>query len=411
MKDDSTSEGVQHKSKMRNFIKQWRQRVEGRRVVVDILAILFGIGTWVGINGMFVQLPLLVKTAPEGWNLPSYMSVAVQIANLGPLVYAILRKIWPQKLNDAYCIYVVLFIGLVAATLVPFLYDYTTDISGEPRSTVFLILVFSVSIVGCTSSVLFFPFMRHFKEIYLISYLIGEGLSGFLPSIVALIQGIGGNPECVVTLLPDGNTTLNLIYKEPLFGTSYFFGFIAIAMLFSFCAFFLLNNLKVCQYERVPTEISKNNTTESVDQKCSLTTISSKAVEESKEGTYDTISIVSEEHKLDSLSILRSTSLLILMSAICALSNGVFPSIQSYSCLPYGNTAYHLAITLSSMANPVACFLAVFLPHTTNRWISVLTSLCAVCISYVMATSILSPAPPLVDSVGGVVLVVSHNTL
>lgn len=268
----------------------------------------------------------------------------------------------------------------------------------------FLILVFSVSIVGCTSSVLFFPFMRHFKEIYLISYLIGEGLSGFLPSIVALIQGIGGNPECIVTTLPDGNTTLNLNYKEPLFGTSYFFGFIAIAMLLSFCAFFLLNNLKVCQYERVPTEISKSNATETVDQKYSLTTISK--AEESKEA-YDTISIVSEEHKLATLSVLRSTSLLILMSAICALSNGVFPSIQSYSCLPYGNTAYHLAITLSSMANPIACFLAVFLPHTSNRWISVLTSLCTVCISYVLATSIMSPTPPLVDSVGGVVLVVS----
>jgi hypothetical protein len=35
-----------------------------------------------------------------------------------------------------------------------------------------------------------------FREIYLNSYLVGEGLSGFIPAIAALIQGAGGNPEC-----------------------------------------------------------------------------------------------------------------------------------------------------------------------------------------------------------------------
>ena len=48
-----------------------------------------------------------------------------------------------------------------------------------------------------------------FRETYLNSYLIGEGLSGFVPSIAALIQGVGGNPECrnVTTVSPDGNVT------------------------------------------------------------------------------------------------------------------------------------------------------------------------------------------------------------
>jgi hypothetical protein len=33
--------------------------------------------------------------------------------------------------------------------------------------------------------------MAHFKSKYLMSYLIGQGLSGLIPSIVAIIQGIG----------------------------------------------------------------------------------------------------------------------------------------------------------------------------------------------------------------------------
>jgi hypothetical protein len=48
-----------------------------------------------------------------------------------------------------------------------------------------------------------------FRETYLNSYLIGEGLSGFVPAIAALIQGVGGNPECrnVTHVSPDGNIT------------------------------------------------------------------------------------------------------------------------------------------------------------------------------------------------------------
>ena len=76
------------------------------------------------------------------------------------------------------------------------------------HSTALFVLVFFLSLVDCTSSVLFLPFMGIFKDIYLNSYLVGEGLSGFVPSIAALAQGVGGNPYCenVTKINPDGTT-------------------------------------------------------------------------------------------------------------------------------------------------------------------------------------------------------------
>ena len=38
--------------------------------------------------GVFAELPLMVTAAPEGWSLPSYLSVAIQAANIGPLAYS-----------------------------------------------------------------------------------------------------------------------------------------------------------------------------------------------------------------------------------------------------------------------------------------------------------------------------------
>lgn len=67
-------------------------KLSNRKVLVDILALLFGLGTWVGVNGIYVQLPLLVNVAPEGWSLPSHMVLIVQFANLGPILYTLYVK-------------------------------------------------------------------------------------------------------------------------------------------------------------------------------------------------------------------------------------------------------------------------------------------------------------------------------
>ena len=53
--------------------------LRNRVILVDLLAILFGISSWISINGLWVELPLLVQTLPEGWALPSYLSIIVQV--------------------------------------------------------------------------------------------------------------------------------------------------------------------------------------------------------------------------------------------------------------------------------------------------------------------------------------------
>ena len=46
---------------------------------VSLLIALFGMGSWVAINGVWAELPLLVSKAPEGWNLPTYLVLMIQV--------------------------------------------------------------------------------------------------------------------------------------------------------------------------------------------------------------------------------------------------------------------------------------------------------------------------------------------
>ena len=55
------------------------KRGSSRVILVDLLAILFGISSWISINGLWVELPMLVSHLPEQWTLPSYLSIIVQV--------------------------------------------------------------------------------------------------------------------------------------------------------------------------------------------------------------------------------------------------------------------------------------------------------------------------------------------
>lgn len=388
---------------------------------------LFGISAWIAVNGMFVELPLLVQTQPEGWNLPSYLAIIVQLANLGPILYSVSQKFLPGKIRDSTIIYVILIIGTISLLLMSFLYKETTLVGGVEHSTSLFVLSFFVALVGCTSSVLFMPFMRNFKEMYLTSYFVGEGLSGFIPSIVALIQGVGGNPTCVNSTIVDGtgesvNVTLVPYTPPPNFSSQAFFIFLFAMLVLSTLSFFLLNNLQVCKEEKVDSVQKIGNGAQIKSAKAPDDKDERIAQESESEGyirpksnnneTQDIFTVTTtcqQAAKADEGTHLKRrtfASLLVLAAWLCVFGNGVFPSIQSYSCLPYGNIAYHLSATLSSMANPLACFLGFFVATTSLRSISLLSGLCTVFAVYIAVTAVMSPTPPLVGLAGGEALVV-----
>ncbi|KAI1298766.1 Riboflavin transporter 2 [Halotydeus destructor] len=157
-------------------------------VRIKLVSLLFGFGSWITITGFWAEVPLLVQRLPEGWRLPSYLSVFIQAANFGPVVYYFCRKY--KLCTEVTANHVQLAIGGVCCLLLMTSWDYTIEIGGQHRSVALFVAAFGLSLTDCTSSVTFLPFMARFKETYLTPYLIGEGLSGVIPIIVASIQGV-----------------------------------------------------------------------------------------------------------------------------------------------------------------------------------------------------------------------------
>ncbi len=71
----------------------------GKQLLVHLLSALFGISAWIAINGLWQQTPLLVSRLPEAWNLASYITLITQLANVGPLLYSLLKRLFGSPVS------------------------------------------------------------------------------------------------------------------------------------------------------------------------------------------------------------------------------------------------------------------------------------------------------------------------
>nr|XP_027194024.1 solute carrier family 52, riboflavin transporter, member 3-like isoform X2 [Dermatophagoides pteronyssinus] len=158
-------------------------------VRISILALLFGTGSWIALTGLWLEMPLLLQQLPEQWRLASYLNIMIQLANIGPLLYWLLKRY--RFVNDISATHIQMLIGLISCIMLIGYWRKTFWIFGHEHSVILLIFTFGLALVDCTSSVTFLPFMARFDSNFMTPYLFGEGLSGFIPSLVVLIQGVG----------------------------------------------------------------------------------------------------------------------------------------------------------------------------------------------------------------------------
>jgi hypothetical protein len=79
--------------------------------------------------------------------------------------------------------------------------------------------------------------MKRFRTHYLTATFLGEGLTGLVPTLLALAQGIGGEAICIVN---SNGTALEPTYSQPRFSVTIFMFLIAGVIGLSLIGFLLL---------------------------------------------------------------------------------------------------------------------------------------------------------------------------
>lgn len=364
-----------------------------RLVLTHLLVALFGMGSWAAVNGVWVELPVVVKDLPEGWSLPSYLSVLVALGNLGLLVVTAWRRLAPGK-SDRIPIRVVQALSVAATALLAPLWHHVAPVGGQQHSVAFLTLSLLLAMACCASNVTFLPFLSHLPPPFLRSFFLGQGLSALLPCVLALVQGVG-RLECLPA--PANGTPGPPVNFPERFSASTFFWVLTALLVTSAAAFQGLLQL-------LPPLPPTGGSGPGLQVGAPGTEEEASPLREPPGQAAGTPA--SPEPEARRLLSARTACLLGLLAATNALTNGVLPAVQSFSSLPYGRLAYHLAVVLGSAANPLACFLAMGVLCRSLAGLGGLSLLGVLLGAYLMALAILSPCPPLVGTSAGVVLVV-----
>ncbi len=157
--------------------------------IVKFVDRLFGIGTWLNLNGIWIELPLLIPRLTEGWSLSPQLGLASNIANIGPLIIALIRYVIGESSSyEVPSICFIFVVGITVPIILSFNWSKQVYLFGMNRSIYLLILSFCLALVNCTSSVTYLPFVNRFHPKWLNIYFGGESLSSLIPAILGLIQ-------------------------------------------------------------------------------------------------------------------------------------------------------------------------------------------------------------------------------
>ncbi|CAF1249206.1 unnamed protein product [Rotaria sp. Silwood1] len=359
------------------------KKAKPKKLVGYTLFLLFGIGTWLNLNGIWIELPLLIPRLPEGWSLSPQLGMASNIANVGPLIIALIRSIIGKSSSyEVPSICIIFAVGISVPLILSFTWFKQIYLLGKSRSIYLLVLGFFLALVNCTSSVTYLPFVNHFDHKWLNIYFAGESLSSLIPALLGLIQGVGQKPDCVPESL--NSTKLIAKYHDARFSVQTYLICLSIIMLISFIAFILLWKTQKEKKEKSQAEqiiIGEN-------AHSSLLAVNN-----------DEIIVEHEDNKQEKFTK-RTIVYLIIILWTSILLIGCIPSINSYSLNPYGASTFHYVIILCQCCYPFVSLFASLFPklfHVSNIGIIISTISGTLAFFYIFLTAYLSPCSPYVD--------------
>lgn len=351
--------------------------------ITAFLLVIFALSTWLDINGVWVELPLIVNKAPEGWSLPSYLTLAIAISNIGPLIIIVFKLIFKEHLNERIFIYIEIIVGIISCALIAEYWNKTSYFIGQQRSVFFIILVFLLGTLDTTSTVTYADYMKRYNPKLLNALYLGESLTSLLPSILASIQGVGGEATC------RGNSTYPE-YSSPRFSVQvYFWIFVGIIFL-SLFAFLILEFSSIAKIYQTRLHYTSSKVANSDELPMSSEPIS----------MVLTTDLSMTKRTYHTFLFFGFFSSIILF--------GILPSIGTYAVLPYSQRAYYISSIILPLSNPLSVLIGLFVRSILKCITVSILFIFAVCFSvYVMIVSFLSPCPPLHDTPGGGILVIS----
>ena len=223
----------------------------------------------------------------------------------------------------------------------------------------------------------------------------GESLTGTLPTLIALAQGIGGEVQCITN---NYTGSVKPIYSKPRFGVSIFFFLVSGIITISLIAFMILRLTSIIKLAQAEDKIHRKINTELNEML--LTT-------EHTPSKFEKVSIATP----NSMTKKQYYILQLFNMINSALVFGCLPTLITYSLLPYGQKAFYYCSVLFPTAYPMSAIYALVRPKISITVVILGTVVgYSICI-FIITCAYQSPCPIWADTLhGGIIMIIAWLT-
>ncbi|CAF1438629.1 unnamed protein product [Adineta steineri] len=350
------------------------------------------LSSWIDLSGVFAELPIIIPLTPEGWKLPSLIGLCMCAAHIGPLLLIIIRWRQNNRFSEIPYIYIIIIIGIISCCIMAVSWQKTVVLFGRKRSIWLLSTIFTLGFLDCTSSLVYFDYMKRFRARYLSATFLGEAFTAIPPTLLAVLQGVGSEAICVQT----ANSTIpEATYSQPRFSSTVFLFCIAGIVFLSLIAFILLRWTNIVAMADAAEKNPLNNIKSSIEIQ--------------QHETFP-MNIDIQPTQLQHTSEMSFSTLILLLSLLVfsgAILIGCLQPLITYSLLPFGQKTFYYTSILSPLAYPSACFLSFRWPTITTRTTIVETIIGVSLCIFIVCTAWQSPCPWMADTLYGSIVMVT----
>jgi hypothetical protein len=331
----------------------------------DALILVFGLPTWVLVDGTWAALSQIALTVPEGFNISSYLMLALTSGNLFPLFIGnYLRGCSNETLKLA--IRSIQVVSLLSGLSMSLFWSSSVSIQGKQYSVPLYVLFFAVGSCSASSNITHFMFISKFAARATSLLSTGFSLGSMIAGILAILQ--------------------SLVLKQ--YGFSLFFYFLILSLL------------------NLPAMIASSRLWK--DQEESI--ISNTGYQEIKNikesGVEDSAEALSSSPLTSEQSFMKNHIYVLLFQFVGAsLGYGMVPSIISFACSKFEHreTVLLFATSITSASSPLFRMLTDYVQFTSQRQLFASTC-CLLFLGVGVLTCALLPAGEAIHQGNGGVL-------
>jgi len=161
-----------------------------RKPVHFFLFFMLGLSSWFVVSAIFSEIPLLVQLLLEAEAVGSTLDLSVNLSNIVPLLLVVFQR-KTGKSGDAFIIFASCLTNIAVSFAVIFLYPSSSSSSTRSSSLRLIIVTSLAGIVGNTSMVTLFPYVRPFGPAAITALSSGIGACGLVAQLLSTAQSVG----------------------------------------------------------------------------------------------------------------------------------------------------------------------------------------------------------------------------